>query len=115
MGHTDPTPRQGFDPDEMTMMGKRPRTEMPTELHVNPNDHPASAVVIRDFGRVWDEAKWSNNLRNDTTTPATLKDLRTILTTTRLSPDQITLRLFETWPAISQLKDLNDVWPGCGV
>ncbi len=89
---------------------KRPRVDTPREMTVNGTDPAVAVVAMRDFGHTWSEEEWSCNLRHTATSRATLLDMRSTLTTSRITPDQITVRLFEAWPAVQQLQDWSDHW-----
>ncbi len=81
------------------MSGKRARTGLPQRLDPVATDDAATVALLRDFGHTWMEAERRTNLRSDGVSSDNLKEMRETLQTVRISPDQIALRIFESFEA----------------
>jgi hypothetical protein len=83
---------------------KRARVDTAVELQIDDKDSDLMKQIITDFGKSWSQTDWATALRSEGIGIDQLDEMRTALTTSRITPDQVGLRLFETFGAIKKLE-----------
>jgi hypothetical protein len=83
---------------------KRARMDTSVELQIDDKDSDLMKQIITDFGQPWSPTAWATAIRSNGIGIDQLDEMRKALTTTRLTPEQVGIRLFDAFDAIKELE-----------